>query len=71
MFSRVLLICFTIYERCLPVSIFHHDAIQYNMFNMRSKAEEQPALIVYRIKWNEQEVKVIWQKAPHGGPFPG
>ena len=19
----------------------------------------------------EQEVKVIWQKAPHGGPFPG
>ena len=20
---------------------------------------------------SEQEVKVIWQKAPHGGPFPG
>ena len=20
---------------------------------------------------NKQEVKVIWQKAPHGGPFPG
>ena len=19
----------------------------------------------------QQEVKVIWQKAPHGGPFPG
>jgi len=21
-------------------------------------------------KWDEQEVKVIWQKAPHGGPIP-
>jgi len=24
-----------------------------------------------RIHGDQQEVKVIWQKAPHGGPFPG
>jgi len=29
---------------------------------------------VYNVQYNakqKQEVKVIWQKAPHGGPFPG
>jgi len=28
---------------------------------------------IYKIKWflvSIQEVKVIWQKAPHGGPIP-
>ena len=24
-----------------------------------------------KIQRNKQEVKVIWQKVPHGGPFPG
>ena len=23
------------------------------------------------VSYGKQEVKVIWQKAPHGGPFPG
>ena len=23
-----------------------------------------------QVYWTEQEVKVIWQKAPHGGPIP-
>jgi len=27
-------------------------------------------LIVWSMKMNKQEVKVIWQKAPKGGPIP-
>jgi len=26
--------------------------------------------VMWRLPWEKQEVKVIWQKAPHGGPFP-
>jgi len=52
----------------MPALIIHHS------FTLSLRAQNIPfqqiilTLISFTYSW--QEVKVIWQKAPHGGPIP-
>ena len=54
--------------KCFVSDPSEQNKSKYKSYRNKLKVLLNKAETTY---YKEQEVKVIWQKAPHGGPFPG